>query len=425
MRKLSINLPRNGALSLVLLSLITKVCIDYFVFTVSPIFGIYGVEVKGDFFSGEYWLSWSLYFLVMLPFLWFISGRRDIFDYSLSFLFVSIFFPMLSFFWIAKGDLVYLLFCSVFWFSLFLMLALIPAGYRNFLSHNKGSSVEHWLGWVYLVVIVFLGVLLLINFGFSSGIGFDTVYERRNIFGEWRGGGVSAYAYTWSVYVFSIYLIFVSRRWLFKLVGIFYVFLFYAVAGDKVYLFLVGLVFFLSVVSLRGGAALLFFALIALSVSGALFFFVMGDVWVPAVVNRFLVLPIDISFNYVEYFQGGGLFYAYSFLSPFSEYQYSSLPAQLIGAQYYMDGDNANVNFLADAYVNFGWFAIVPLLLFFTVLRILLFDSRYLVLIVPLFIQAINMPLPTLLLTGGGGCMFVVAYILSKSALSRDKIRGA
>lgn len=407
-----------------LLGLIFKVCIDYFIFTVSPIFGIYGVEVNGEFFSNDYWFSWGLCFLVMLPFLLFISGRRDIFDYALSFLFVSIHFPVLSLFWIAQGDVVYLLFCSVFWFFLFLVLALISVGRKIFPGHQEVSCAEGWLGWIYFAVIVVLGALLLINFRLPSGLGFDTVYERRNIFGEWRGGGISAYAYTWSVYVFSVYLIFVSRSWLFKFVGLAYIFLFYAIAGDKVYLFLIGLVFFLSVASSLGGAALLFFSLIMLSASGILFFFVMDDVWVPAVVNRFLVLPIDISFNYVEYFHGGLLLYAYSFLSPFFEYQYSSLPAQLIGSLYYMDGDNANVNFLADAYVNFGWFAIVPLLLFFTVLRVLLFSSRYLVLVVPIFIQAINMPLPTLLLTGGGACMILASYMLGRSVPSRMKGRG-
>lgn len=113
--------------------------------------------------------------------------------------------------------------------------------------------------------------------------------------------------------------------------------------------------------SLRGGAALLLCAFIFLSLSGVVFF-VLGDVWVPAIVNRFLVLPTDISFNYVRYFQSGELFYAYSFMSLFVDYEYSNFPAQLIGSVYYADGDNASVNFLADAYVNLGWFSIVPLL---------------------------------------------------------------
>ncbi|MCY1291326.1 hypothetical protein D9M70_405120 [compost metagenome] len=355
----------------------------------------------------------------MSAYLLFIGGRGDIFDCSLSFLFFSIFFPVLSLFWVEHGDISYLLFCSLFWLVLFLTLSFIPAGCAFSLERNGVNRIESFLDWVYLAVILMAGVLLLLNFSISSGVGFDSVYERRKVFSEWLAGGFATYLYTWSVYVFATYLIFISRRRFFNLIGVAYVLIFYAVAGDKVYLFLIGLIFFLRVASLRGGAALLLCAFIFLSLSGVVFFFVLGDVWVPAIVNRFLVLPADISFNYVKYFQGGELFYAYSFMSLFVDYEYSSFPAQLIGSVYYADGDNANVNFLADAYVNLGWFSIVPLLFFFVVLRAVFLRGRYVILLAPIFVQAINMPLPTLLLTGGGALMIVGCYMLSGSAALR------
>ncbi|WP_330115222.1 hypothetical protein SA496_07455 [Pseudomonas sp. JS3066] len=423
-RGLSLGLRSDGLLAIALLSVIAKTCVDYFLFAVSPVFGIYGVEVKGSFFSDIYWLSWVSYIFVMPAYFLFISGRGDIFDFALSFLFFSIFLPLLSLFWIEQGDLSYLSFCSIFWFLLFLALALLPVTRTVVRNDNVASRVEGFLDWFFLAVVVLLGGSLLLNFSIFSGFGFDSVYERRKAFTAWLGGGLSSYLYAWSVYVFGVYLVFVSRRKLFKLVGLLYVLIFYAVAGDKVYLFLLALVFFLRMTPLLGGASLLLCGFIFLSLSGVGFFYLLGDIWVPTIVQRFLALPVDISFNYVEYFKSEPLLYAYSFLSSLFDYSYSDLPAKLIGAEYYVVGDNATVNFLADAYVNLGWVAIAPLLFFFVSLRAILRSSKYLVLIVPVFTQALDTPLPTLLLTGGGGLMIIICYMLSKHSLRQARGAG-
>ncbi|MFC4863906.1 hypothetical protein ACS8MQ_22505 [Pseudomonas sp. MAHUQ-62] len=409
----SISVRHDGALALVILSALAKICIDYFMFFISPEFGVYGVVVSGSFYSFEYWRSWVLFFVVTSLQIIYIRGRGDIFDCALSFIFYAIFFPVLSYSWVSSGNSDYLYFCALFWFSLFFILTFLPVGERG--RHvGEASRMEGGLSWTYLFLVCLLGVLMLMKFGLALDLGFDSVYERRKAFGDWRGGGPIAYLYSWSVYVFAAFLIFVSRPVVFRAAGFVYLVYFFGVAGDKVYLFLLGVVFFLRFSSLRGGVALILCFLIALNAFGVMMYSILGDVWAAAVVNRFLVLPVDISFKYVSFFGNDLLLYSYSFLSSFFDYSFSDLPAFLIGSQFYVVGDNANVNFLTDAYVNFGWLSVLPLLLFFLLLRVLLSDTRYLVIIVPLLVQALNTPLPTLLLTGGGGVMVISCYILNR-----------
>ena len=403
---------------LIVLSMIAKLCVDYFVFSVSHIFGVYGVEAKGYFFSTEYWVAWISYLLVLSSYLLYMARQGDIFDCSLSFLFFSIFIPVGTLYWVEQGDFLYLMFCSVFWFLLFFVLYISVLRRHSVLSFFENKKIELVVGVLYFLVLALLGGGLLRNFDISAGLGFDSVYERRRSFAGWlEDGGIWVYLYAWSVYVFAVYLIFVSSAKFLKFVGALYVVALYAVAGDKVYLFLLVLICFLIFSSKKGRSTMILCAFIFLTLLGVCSFQLFGNVWISAIVHRFLILPADVSFNYIDYFNDGLLLYGYSFLSSFVGYNYSELPAKLIGSFYYTDGDNANVNFLADAYVNLGWFSIAPLLLFFVVLRMTFRDTKYLVLLIPVFVQAINSPLPTLLLTGGGGLMIVGCYALSRSGV--------
>ncbi|WOD12592.1 hypothetical protein RPW65_07045 [Pseudomonas sp. NyZ704] len=401
----------DGIITNGLLSILAKVVIDFFIFTVSPSFGIYGIEAHGVFFSDAYWFSWFVYIGVLVCYLSYMRGQVDSFDCALIFLFFANFIPLLSLFWIEEGSSSFVLFSALFWAMLFITFAWLP----RFSTHRIAEdnvTVEKIFQTAYCILICLLGFLLVTNFSLSAGVGFDSVYERRSIFSSWLGGGLKPYLYSWSVYVFSMYLMFVSRHWIFKCIGICYILVFYIVAGDKVYLFLPLLVLMIKLVPKLGGKPVLYLFFIVLSVLGVLSF-ILGDIWVPSLVHRLFAMPPDIALNYVEFFEYENLHYSYSFLSGVSGYPYAELPATLIGYVYYTDGDNATVNFLADAYLNMGWFAICPLLLFFAFLRATLRDSRYLILLVPIFIQAIDTPLPTILLTGGGGLIIITCYLLN------------
>lgn len=402
-------------LAFMVLSVFFKVGVDYFAFMVSPLFGIYGVQPRGTFFSELYWISCALYLPVMCVFFAFMTrANRDILDYAIAFLFLSTYVPTLSLYWIELGNISYVMFCTVFWLVLFFTLTLLSTHVP--VSGEGGSNLlmEKYLGKFYLFLIIALGILLVASFGVPSDLGFDSVYTRRKAFSEWLGSGYLAYLYSWSVYVFAIFLVFINERRVIQLIGVSYVVLFYAIAGDKVYLFLLTLAFFLKFLSQRGRPTFLLLAFMGIVVIGFAGTYFLDNIWMPAIVQRFLILPAQISYHYVDYFGNDLLLYSYSFLSSFSTYKWPDNPAQLIGNMFYTVGDNANVNFLVDAFVNLGWFALLPLLLFFTALRLVLRSTKYLILLVPLFAQAANIPLPTLLLTSGGGLMIITCYLLGE-----------
>jgi hypothetical protein len=410
-----LNIPaiklRAEKLTLVILcSVFAKACIDYFSFNISPIFGVYGVQPTGEPFSDLYWASWGIFFAVFSFFLLYIKRRKDIFDYGVCFLFFSLFIPLLSMLWIENAALSFVAFCALFWSLLFVALSLVP---RVLPPLERETVFELRLGYLYLLIIFVLMGMLIANFGVSWDLSFESVYDRRKVFAAWLDGSVIAYLYAWSVYVFASYLIFISRNSILKLAGLLYIFLFYLVAGDKIYLFLVLVIFAIKVMIYKGGATLLLCLFILLSLAGTLFWLVGNEIWIPTIVQRFLIMPSDISLNYIDYFGKENLLYGYGFLSSVFDYGYTDMPSKVIGAEYYTAGDNATVNFLADAYVNFGWASMAPLLLFFMSLRLLLPSSRYLVLLVPIFVQAVDTPLPTILLTGGGGVIIVTAFVLT------------
>lgn len=138
-----------------------------------------------------------------------------------------------------------------------------------------------------------------------------------------------------------------------------------------------------------------------------------GDVWVPTVAQRLLIMPADISFRYIGYFKDP-LLYSYSFMSSFFTYRFDELPGLLIGRLFYNAGDNATAAFTSDMFVNLGWWGLPPLVLFFLILRLTLAPGVHLVLLLPFFIQLIDTPLPTALLTGGGGLMILGALLIAR-----------
>jgi len=154
--------------------------------------------------------------------------------------------------------------------------------------------------------------------------------------------------------------------------------------------------------------------LVAVCTFVSLLFFWSGEIWLPSLVQRLLVLPADISFRYVDFFRYH-LLYSYSFLSVFFPYEYAELPGKLIGAAFYSAGDNATAGFLVDVFINVGWFGLLPLVLFFTFLRNALPPAKSSIIIVPFLAQLLDTPLPTALLTGGGGLMIAVAFLISRT----------
>ncbi|MDW3681724.1 hypothetical protein RA280_08175 [Cupriavidus sp. CV2] len=396
------------------LLIMVKLALDYFAYHVSGSYGVYGLQVSGEWFSGKYYLSWLVALVVFFSALPYLSVCCDEIDYAVVFLFLATFLPSATVFWVADGDFSFFAFDAAFWIGCSVIFYFLSELYPWQAARYDDARVSRWetpFACVYAAIVSLLLLNLLRSYNIGLDFSFASVYARRKEFVEWLSGAWT-YPYAWSVYVFAVFLIFIPRLKTIKLLGIGYVLVFFLSAGDKVYLFLVFLI--IAFLLLRGisiAVTLILAAFAGLFTAASIF----DSVWLGFIVNRFVILPLDIAFKYASHFSGEYLMYSYSFLSKVFHYSYDGAPAQIIGDIYYLKGDGANVNFLADAYVNFGWLSIAPLLGFFAILRTVFRDSKYLILLTPLLIQLMNAPLPTVLLTGGGVLMILSCYLLSRS----------
>ncbi len=287
-----------------------------------------------------------------------------------------------------------------------------------YLGYRPRAAV--WIRLIYIALLVYMAALIYMRFGLSTSIGFDTAYARRAAFNDWVPGGILAYLFAWSVYVFCVYLIFYDRNWASLAVGLLFIALLYSSSGDKIYVLIVPFLVYMSFVA-RFGMAWVLAPSLSLALIGSSAFFWLGEIWVPTIAQRMVIMPSDISFHYADYFKEP-LAYSYSFLSSIFSYGYEKLPGHTIGDAF-IPGENATAGFLADMYTNLRWWCLAPLVLFFVTLRWALRSSPAVVLMLPFLFQLIDTPLPTALLTGGGGLMIGAALVLS-NAQARPKRSG-
>jgi hypothetical protein len=406
-------LSRTAALRFVLhlLSLMVfRASCDFFGWRISPLFGVYGVDAKGVPFSNLHWLSLLVVLLVGLVYASYVSRKMDLYDTGLALLFLASYVPVTAVWWISEEAGSYVLFVSIFWA---LVLALTPAVRRPPAPVGEPGRVQERISLIYVAALLVMGAAILARFGLPTDFGFETAYVRRSEYAAWLPAGPIIYVFSWSVYVFCVYLLFVSRPILHKIIAVAFIALIFAASGDKIYALIVPVLMFAQVVARRGiWLAVPLLASIGVITSAA--YFQAGGLWIPSLVQRLLFLPAAIGFNHIERFQEH-LLYSYSFLSWAFKYDYHLIPSLLIGEEFYGNNDNATANFTVDAFVNIGWFGLPLLTFFFVWLRQVLAPGPHLIVVIPLFVQLLDTPLPTALLTGGGILMIATAYIVSSS----------
>lgn len=383
---------------------------DYFGWTIAPLFGIYGLEVKGVPFSNLYWGSMMLLLPISLVYARFVSRRMDLFDIGIALLFIASYVPLTSAWWIAEGPSEYVIFASAFW----LLTLMATSGFRRreAMDARRIGFAEEGIGFAYAVLLLFLGGAILLRFGIPTHFDFESVYSRREAFHDWIPRGPAAYIFSWSVYVFCVYLLFVANSIVYKTIAAGFILLIFSASGDKIYALIIPVLIFAYVLAQRK----LWMSVLPLAATGILvsaWLFHVGELWVPSLVQRLLFLPADIAFHYVERFPEK-LIYGYSFLSSIFDYRESNLPSFIVGKEFYSGNDNATANFLVDAFVNIGWIAIPLLVGFFLLLRLILSPGPHLIVLVPLFLQLLDTALPTTLLTGGGALMVATAYMIAR-----------
>lgn len=416
MRQIRISLQYGRMASIFFASILAKTFVDAFLFSISTEFGAYGLVRNGQYFDDSYWISWLCCALLIFSSTCYSLRKLNILEVSLLFLFFVVYLPITSVYWIQGGDFFYLFYSSVFWFSTFLLITIwAGAGTRQKYAETRFLRLESGLAFIFSLCLLILTSLVLVGIGsnFNPGFHFESVYERRAEFYTWLGGGALNYLYSWSAYVFSIYLIFVPRAVVFNIIGVLYMIFLYSSSGDKIYLFVSIVVGFIQYVTKIRRPEFIPMAM-ALVCGMSLILYGSGEIWVSSLVHRFLSIPADISFKFVDTFGSDPLFYSYSWLSSFVKYGFSDVPSKLVGDLYYTLGDNATASFLVDSYVNLGFFGLPMFVLFFVIVTQVVNNNHYSIMILPTFIQIIDTPLPTALLTGGGGLSLLIYLILSR-----------
>ncbi|MFD9899654.1 hypothetical protein [Mesorhizobium sp. NPDC059025] len=392
------------------LVLLYRLACDWFAWQTSRQFGQYGIATVGSPFSSKYFLSIAVLSVTAAIYSAFLNRRLDVFDVGLAFLFLTSYVPVTVAWWITAGSDSYFGFVTLFWVSI-LSLS-IGVRWKSPSLPLLGGGYTKIFSIIYSAIIIYLGILLYLRFGAPVLTDFGSAYTLRAAFNEWLPKGLLTYLFSWSVYVFAIYLLIISKEILFKLIALIFIMMIFSASGNKVYILMLPILLFLHLISVYGFAWLMA-PTMAVGVVLAKIIFDLGEVWIPTFVQRFLIMPADIAFRYAEYFREP-LLYSYSFLSPFFTYRYDDLPGKLIGKAFYVSGDNATAGFAVDMFTNLGWIGLPILVVFFVALRRVLTPGAHLVLLLPFVIQLIDTPLPTALLTGGGGLMIAGAFLISR-----------
>lgn len=273
---------------------------DVFGWTTSPLFGQYGIAVAGDPFSAKYFASLGALLLAASVYSVYLNRRLDAFDVGLGFLFLISYVPTTTAWWITEGSDAYFWFTTAFWIA---VLVLNTAARRRLpIWSGQSRGAVNLLSVAYSGVLLFLGLLLYQRFGFPISLGFDTAYFRRAAFNEWLPKGILVYLFSWSVYVFCAYLLFVPKSWIYKFAAIIFILLFFAVSGNKVYALIIPVFIFIWIVTLYNMSWIMA-PVMAAGLAFSTIVFSLGDVWVSTVAQRLLIMPADISFRYVGYFK--------------------------------------------------------------------------------------------------------------------------
>lgn len=348
--------------------------------------------------------------------------NRSTFDLAMFILFLLTYVPIATVWTLGYGDSSWVYAQSAFWLALFWGLRIAP--WRAEVPSVVGGRILA-VALAGLCLAYSFGALVA-SFGIPSGFNFaDFLWgDDRRL--EFKASGIPFinYTLTWCMYAI-VPMIFFMARGMAKIpiyiglaVLVIYAFL---VTGHKIYLFILPLVASFVWLSRRPmnsvicAAGLLFIVLAGWCIAIA-----SGDRIVYGVsVNRGLILPAKISFQYFEFFSYyGPVSLAHSVLSGASDYIWSDTPARVIGSVFYNVKNNANTGILGDAFANFGFMGLVLLLPALLALRGLVdgVTSRshrsvtQASVIIPMLVW-VNIPFLTSLLTGGLAIGILFAWL--------------
>jgi hypothetical protein len=400
------------------LCVIYKILLDFvYVYYLSPNYGYMG-------FTTNYSLIKSLISILMLI----ISSLLvplTIMNYShiaYGILYIFTYIPLLTYYTVKNEDSEFIIYVTLSFVLLGFLVRCLP---RIRLAKVPFSYKILKLFILFFTLFSYLYLLVKIGFNFKFVSIFD-VYEVRSAYSE-KSNRIVSYLINWqgnviNPFLFALFLN--KKKYLGVLLSVFLQLLLYMQTGFKTLFF--SYLFILCLYLLIRNRRMIYIVLgpIIIVLLGAILQAINGFIWISALfTNRVLLLPSQLMYQYYHFFSDRGyLFLSNSILKAFIDYPYSLSPANLIGYYFYGNPRTyANVAFLGDAFMQFGFIGIIIFVLMLSVVLIFL-DSlakgknKFLVISVismPLF-SLTNAALLTTMLTHGLALALFIIYLLPK-----------
>jgi len=170
---------------------------------------------------------------------------------------------------------------------------------------------------------------------------------------------------------------------------------------------------------------------IIVSIIGAILFFKIISAFYTIMpesllVRRVLFTPALLADYYFDFFKDNHVMFSHSIFKSIFTYNYELLPPFLIGKTFYgNEATSCNTGFIADAYMNFGYYGIAVFIVLavfiFKFLESLNINSIWFGLIFLFIFQILNGALLTSLLTHGGIVLFIFAILFMRKNIPINK----
>ena len=360
----------RGQIAFLVLALIVKVVLSFFVFELSKTYGYYGVV----FDPRPAWLillSYLTFAFIALS----IDVRLNKASNVLHFMLFTFCFIPIS----VQYDIYYQRDSAMYWMlaGMFILIPILKdrAEVRLLLSNIRFNFTIYQYLYSAVIIAVLMLIVLIKNHGFDFNIsGITEVYDQRAVY-KAETNRLSQYSFNWLGNVLNVLLILIGvarKNKTLLFVGLAMSVYLFSIGGHKSMLFVgpLGLMLFILyrilrknfILGLMGGLSLLFGSLLFVDLFLGRTTFVSS-----LIVRRGVLLPSQIYYNYGEFFSSHPLnYFSHSF--PFNfifNSPYSDPIPSIVGKQYFAFSDTvyANCNVFGDTFGQVVFWAF-PLLTF-------------------------------------------------------------
>lgn len=339
-----------------------------YILSISPNYGYMGLLLDVNYSKAL--VSWIFTFGLSILI---INFKKKPSELVIFFLFILMYLPFASIYWLKNESTIYFLFTSL----VFLITIIGVKILKNikFDAPVKNNIIFN------IVCVVFTLINLIVIFVFNgipklSALNFNNVYNVRESFNY--GIGVMQYFITWQVWVLNLFVflvLLIKKKYFYTIIPFLIQFIIFLYTGHKAYLFLIlALPIIYYFIQTKYIYIYSLIGLNILTIFTWLTDFIFNNIWLTALyTQRLIYLPAQISYQYYEFFSQNELvLLSHSvFGSLFDGPVYDDHPIEVIGKVYY-EGNWPNTGYLGDAYMNFGLLGMLVFSILFVLLLVVL-----------------------------------------------------